>query len=281
MQVPTIDIAEVGAGGGSIASVDEAGGMQVGPRSAGAVPGPVCYDRGGAQPTVTDANLVLGYISPDALVGGDLPLDRAKAEVAIAALGSRLGLSPVDTAYGIHLIANSNMLRALNGVSSERGRNPSDYKLLAIGGNGAVHAATLAEDLRIPTIVVPPIAGVFSALGLLFADIEHQLIRAHYRLLAALDVTETTALLHGMIAEGVELLTEEGYPPEQQDFRIIAETKYVGQMSTLPLTVGSLPITDAIIANMAEAFASAHQQAYGYSSPHEKVQIVAVKVLVS
>lgn len=279
VQVPTIDIAEVGAGGGSIASVDEAGGMQVGPRSAGAVPGPVCYDRSGSQPTVTDANLVLGYLSPDALVGGDLPLNRAKAEAAIGTLGARLGLSLTDTAYGIHLIANSNMMRALNGVSSERGRDPSNYKLLAIGGNGAVHAATLAEDLRIATIVVPPIAGVFSALGMLFADVEHQLIRAHYRLLGALDLAETTLLLRSMVAEGAALLAEEGYPPERQEFRIIAETKYVGQMSTLPLEVPALPVTEEVVARMGEAFAGAHEQAYGYASPHEKVQIVAVKVL--
>lgn len=139
MQAPTIDIAEVGAGGGSIAAVDSANGLKVGPRSAGAVPGPICYDRGGELPTVTDANLVLGYLSPVALVGGDLSLNKANAEAAIADLGRRIGLDVVDTAYGIHLIANSNMMRALNGVSFERGRDPSQFTLFAIGGNGSVH----------------------------------------------------------------------------------------------------------------------------------------------
>jgi N-methylhydantoinase A len=279
VQVPTIDIAEVGAGGGSIAAADLAGGMQVGPRSAGAMPGPVCYDRGGTQPTVTDANLVLGYISPEALVGGDLRLDRAKAEAAIGALGKRLGLSLTDTAYGIHLIANSNMMRALNGVSSERGRDPSDYQLLAIGGNGPVHAATLAEDLRIGSIIVPPIAGVFSALGLLFADIEHQLIRGHYRLVEGMDRDELTALLRGMIKEGAGLLADEGYPPERQDFRIVAEVKYLGQMSTLPIAIAALPVTDAVVQALAADFARQHEQTYGYASPREKLQLVAVKVL--
>ena len=216
VQVPTIDIAEVGAGGGSIAVVDEAGGMRVGPRSAGSVPGPVCYDRGGLRPTVTDANLVLGYISPEALVGGDLRLNRARATDVIEAVGREVGLSLIDTAYGIHLIANSNMMRALSGVSSERGRDPSSYKLLAIGGNGPVHASSLAEDLRIGTIVVPPIAGVFSALGLLFADIEHQLIRGHYRLLESLDHDELTKLLSSLTAEGASLLQAEGYPAERR-----------------------------------------------------------------
>jgi N-methylhydantoinase A len=279
VQVPTIDIAEVGAGGGSIAAVDLAGGIQVGPRSAGAMPGPVCYDRGGTQPTVTDANLVLGYISPESLVGGDLKLNRAKAEATITALGRALGLWLVDTAYGIHLIANSNMMRALNGVSSERGRDPSDYQLLAIGGNGPVHAATLAEDLRIATIIVPPIAGVFSALGLLFADVEHQLIRGHYRLVESMDREELTAKLSELVAEGAALLAEEGYPPERQDFRMIAEVKYLGQMSTLPIAIGSLPVTDPVVQTLADDFARQHAQTYGYSSEREKLQIVAVKVL--
>ena len=181
VQVPTIDIAEVGAGGGSIAAVDEAGGLRVGPRSAGADPGPVCYDRGGQQPTVTDANLLLGYLNPRALCGGELPVNFWKAEQALRELGDKVGLSATDAAYGVHLIANSNMMRALHGVSTERGRDTAHYTLLAIGGNGGVHAVNLAEALRIRRIVVPPVAGLFSALGMLFADVEHHLVSAFYR----------------------------------------------------------------------------------------------------
>src|SRR6185295_3220113 len=181
VQVPTIDIAEVGAGGGSIAAIDAAGGVLVGPRSAGAEPGPVCFDRGGTQPSVTDANLVLGYLNPESLVGGVLKLNYAKAEAVIATLGSRLGLSTTEAAYGIHLIANANMMRALQSVTSERGRDPSQFSLLAIGGNGGVHAANLAENLNVTRIIVPPVAGLFSALGMLFADVEHQFITAFFR----------------------------------------------------------------------------------------------------
>ena len=176
VQVPTIDIAEVGAGGGSIAAIDAAGGILVGPRSAGAEPGPICYNRGGTQATVTDANLLLGYLNPDALVGGDLKLNFTKAEAAVAALADRLQLSTIETAYGIHLIANANMMRALQAVTSERGRDPAQFSLLAIGGNGGVHAANLAESLHVRRIIVPPVAGLFSALGMLFADVEHQFI---------------------------------------------------------------------------------------------------------
>lgn len=279
VQVPTIDIAEVGAGGGSIAAVDLAGGLQVGPRSAGAAPGPVCYGRGGTQPTVTDANLVLGYINPEALVGGELRVDRGAAHRAIEKLAADLKISPTDAAYGIHLIANSNMMRALNGVSSERGRDPSHYRLLAIGGNGAVHAVKLAEDLRIGTVVAPPVAGLFSALGLMFADVEHQIIRGYYRRVSDIDPAEINEFVRGMQAEARALLASEGFPPERQRLVAIGEVKYFGQMSTLPVEFGKPPLTAEALERYAETFAALHEQTYGYRSPKERLQIVAIKVL--
>jgi N-methylhydantoinase A len=279
VQVPTIDIAEVGAGGGSIAAVDLAGGIQVGPRSAGAVPGPICYDRGGEAPTVTDANLVLGYLSPKALVGGDLALNKEKAEAAITALGRSIGLSPVDTAYGIHLIANSNMMRALNGVSSERGRDPSQFRLFAIGGNGSVHGTKLAEDLRMKAVIVPPVAGVFSALGLLFADVEHQVIRAFYRSFLEVDLALLSGLLQSMAAEARQLLSTGGFAVEQHDIQAVAEVRYFGQMTTLPVTLSSLSVTPEVLQQCSKDFAAAHEATYGYSSPQERLQFVALKVL--
>jgi len=279
VQVPTIDIAEVGAGGGSIAAVDLAGGLQVGPRSAGAAPGPVCYGRGGTQPTVTDANLVLGYINPDALVGGDLQVDRDAAHAVIEGLAKDLGIDTIAAAYGIHLIANSNMMRALNGVSSERGRDPSHYRLLAIGGNGAVHASKLAEDLRIDTIVVPPVAGLFSALGLMFADVEHQIVRGYYRRVNEIEPAEINEFIRSMHAEARGLLASEGFPPERQRLVTIGEVKYFGQMSTLPIEFEALPVTAASLERLGETFAATHEQTYGYRSPAERLQIVAIKVL--
>lgn len=279
VQAPTIDIAEVGAGGGSIAAADLAGGIKVGPRSAGAVPGPICYDRGGEAPTVTDANLVLGYLSPKALVGGDLMLNKPKAEAAIAALGVSLGLSPVETAYGIHLIANSNMMRALNGVSSERGRDPSQFRLFAVGGNGSVHGTKLAEDLRMQTVIVPPVAGVFSALGLLFADVEHQVIRAYYRNMAEVDPTAMSGLLSTMAADARKLLAESGYTPDFQEIRAVAELRYFGQMTTLPVTLSALEVAPEALARAREDFAASHEATYGYSSASESLQFVALKVL--
>jgi N-methylhydantoinase A len=243
------------------------------------MPGPVCYRQGGTQPTVTDANLVLGYINPEALVGGELRIDRAGAESAIAELGAAIGLSPVDAAYGIHLVANSNMMRALNGVSSERGRDPSHYRLMAIGGNGAVHAGKLAEDLRIGTIVVPPVAGLFSALGLLFADVEHQVIRGFYRRFGEIDLGEFNGLVRAMQAEARALLASEGFPAARQRVRVIGEVKYFGQMTTLPIEFDETPITAATLDRVAEKFAALHEQTYGYRSPRERLQIIALKVL--
>ncbi len=279
VQAPTIDIAEVGAGGGSIAVVDDAGGLRVGPRSAGAVPGPVCYDRGGEQPTVTDANLFLGYISPTKLVGGELKLNKAKAEKVVSDLAARLGISPVDAAYGIHLIANSNMMRALNGVSSERGRDPSGYTLFAIGGNGSVHGTKLADDLRMNTVIVPPASGVFSALGLLFADVEHQVIRTYYRRVTEIDPAELSLMLEEMVAEARRLLADGGFPEGRQDIKLVAEVRYFGQQTTLPIALPGTRITQEELEKCSTDFAEAHRLNYGYDSPHEKVQIVSLKVL--
>src|SRR2546421_3290204 len=164
LKVPAIDLAEVGAGGGSILWIDAGGALQVGPHSAGAVPGPVCYDQGGEEPTVTDANVVLGYINPAQLVGGALKLNAAKARTVIADWIARsLGMSVEQAAYGAHLIAASNMIPALKAVSSERGRDPRDYALVAFGGNGPVFAAGMAEAMHIPQVLIPPPAGVFSS----------------------------------------------------------------------------------------------------------------------
>jgi N-methylhydantoinase A len=280
VQVPTIDIAEVGAGGGSIAAIDLAGGMHVGPRSAGAEPGPVCYDRGGTLPTVTDANLLLGYLNPDALVGGDLKLSYAKAEAAVGALGARLNLSVTDAAYGIHLIANANMMRALKAVTSEGGHDPSQFSLMAIGGNGAVHATNLAETLNVRRIVVPPVAGLFSALGMLFADVEHQLITAFYRRLDTVCAADINGASQALMAEAARLLASEGYADEAQRKIVLhADVKYVAQSGSLSIAFASFPVDAAMIDGIAESYGDLHEQTYGYRSDAEPLQFVSLKIV--
>ncbi|HYC47861.1 MAG TPA: hydantoinase/oxoprolinase family protein [Burkholderiales bacterium] len=279
VQVPTIDIAEVGAGGGSIATVDAAGGMQVGPRSAGAEPGPACYNRGGTAATVTDANVLLGYLNPDALCGGELPIVRAKAQETIAALGQRMNLDVIDTAYGIHLIANSNMMKALHGVSTERGRDASQFGLLAIGGNGGVHAANLAETLRITRIVVPPVAGLFSALGMLFADVEHHLVAAFYRRYDTVTAEDLTAAAGPLVDEARRLLQLEGFPAARQHITLYGEMKHVAQSAALTVAIEGWPVAAESLTRARAAFGAAHEASYGYRSDTEPLQFVALKVI--
>ena len=279
VQAPTIDIAEVGAGGGSIAWIDSGGGIQVGPHSAGADPGPVCYAQGGADATVTDANLLLGYLNPAALVGGDLALDRDGAEKAVAALGTALGQGLTDTAYGIHLIANARIMRALSAVSSERGLDPAHFPLFAFGGNGGVHVCNLAEALGAKKILVPPAAGLFSALGLLFADTEHQCIRAYYQPFDALDLEACNAAFAALAAEADDLVSNDGYAPDARRIACSAELKYVGQNAALPLPLPTLPLDSNALAALAESFAVAHEATFGYRSDAESVQFVSLKAV--
>ena len=279
VQAPTIDIAEVGAGGGSIAWIDAGGGIQVGPRSAGAEPGPVCYARGGTAPTVTDANLLLGYLNPTMLVGGDLILDRDGAERVVTEIGAVLGQSDTDTAYGIHLIANARMMRALSAVSSERGLDPARFAMLAFGGNGGVHACSLAEAIGMARVVVPPAAGLFSAMGLLFADHEHQCIRAFYHRLDELVLEELNAALEALRAEAVNLIIADGYGEGSHELEQSFELKYVGQNAALPVSIPRLPIATEDVNHLAEMFAVAHQDTFAYRSDGEPLQIVSLKVV--
>ena len=194
IRVPAIDVAEIGAGGGSIAWIDAGNALRIGPRSAGADPGPVCYDRGGIEPTITDANLILGYINSEGLIGGDLKLNKAKAEDAIQEkVAKPLGLESDEAAYGIHLVANSSMMRAVRSVSTERGRDVRGFSLIAFGGSGPIHACELARSLQMTSALVPPYAGLFSAFGLLAADIEHHSVQTYYKRTRDVDLDQLNA----------------------------------------------------------------------------------------
>jgi N-methylhydantoinase A len=203
IRVPAIDLAEVGAGGGSIVWIDAGGALQVGPRSAGAYPGPLCYDLGGTEPTISDANVILGYLNPNYLVGGAVKLNAARArDVFEDRIATSLGLPLEQAAYGAHLIAASNMIRAIKAVSSERGRDPREYVLFAFGGNGPLFAAGMARQLEIRKIVVPPAPGLFSSFGLLYSDVEHHYVRTYRRSTRQLDTAELNEIWRRMEAEG-------------------------------------------------------------------------------
>ncbi len=264
LRVPWLDIVEVGAGGGSIAWVDDGGALRVGPRSAGAEPGPVCYGRGGTQPTVTDANVVLGYMNPDAIAGATPSIDPEAARAAIrTAIAEPLGLDVQQAAYGIIQVANATMMRALRAVSTERGRDPRDFVLIPFGGAGPIHAATLAENLAIATVHVPLYPGLFSALGLLLADYRHDYIRSLATTLAACEAATVTEGFARLETEAYTELEGEGVERSAVRFERRVDLKYGYQVSELSLPYEPGPGAD-LLAHLQEIFTEAHGREFGY-----------------
>jgi N-methylhydantoinase A len=281
LRVPAIDLAEVGAGGGSLVWIDPGGGLQVGPQSAGASPGPLCYDLGGTEPTVTDANVILGFLNPRELAGGAVKLDAARAhEVFEAKIARRLGLPLADAAYGAHVIAASNMMRAIRAVSSERGRDPREYALFAFGGNGPLFAAGMARQLEIRRIVVPPAPGLFSSFGLLFADVEHHYVRTWRRLVTRIAPTELGEVLARMEAEARTQLRADGFRDGAIRVRRSADCRYEGQSFELTVPVAEGAVDARLVTGIAEAFGREHERTYGHrAGEHEPVEIVSLRVV--
>ena len=276
VRAPAIDIAEVGAGGGSMARLDAGGALRVGPDSAGAAPGPACYGRGGTIPTVTDANLILGFINPVALAGGGLPLRRDLGEEALQReVAGPLNLALADAAWGVHRVANATMARALRAVSTERGRDPRDLAMLAFGGNGPVHAATLARLLDIRRIMVPPVPGLFSALGMLFPEIEHHYVRTCKQRVDRLDLVPLHALFRALEAEGAAALVAEGFAAADHRFERLVDLRYAGANSELTLPFPAQHASTVL----REQFSVAHEQQYGYRSDTETIETMNVRVI--
>ena len=280
MRIPSIDLAEVGAGGGSIAWTDAAGALKVGPQSTGANPGPACYATGGADPTITDANVHLGLTNPESLAGGTLPIRRDLAERAIVdKVASRLGLDLTETAWGIREIANSSLIRAIRAVSIERGRDPRQFALFSFGGMGPVQALDVADELGFSKVIVPPLPGLFSSLGLLFAQVEHHLIRTHYALIKGLDYDRVNAVVRQVLAEANATLDREGFDSAHRAIGLSADTRYEGQDYALTIPFGGSDFNPAMVGKLVEGFHREHERTYGYCSTEEEVQIVALRCL--
>jgi N-methylhydantoinase A len=283
LKVPAIDIAEVGAGGGSHVWIDAGGALQVGPESAGATPGPVCYGQGGETPTVTDANVLLGYINPQHLVGGALKLDAGGARrIFEERIAQPLGMAPEKAAYGAHLIAASNMIRAIKAVSTERGRDPREFALFAFGGNGPLFACGMAAALGMKTVVVPPSAGLFSSFGLLYAGIEHHYSRTFRRLLRETDLAEIDRAWNALDAQAIEQLAAEGFDRARMSLRRSAALHYKGQSYELVVPVPEGRIDDRMARHLEEAFGQEHERTYGHrAGPDEPVELVSIQVVGS
>jgi N-methylhydantoinase A len=278
LKVPAIDLAEVGAGGGSLVWIDPAGALQIGPESAGASPGPVCYDKGGATPTITDANLLLGYLNPAHLVGGAVKLNPAKAErVFTEKIATPLRMPLEQAAHGAHLIAASNMIRAIKAVSTERGRDPREFALFAFGGNGPVFAAGMAAALGMKRIVVPPSAGLFSSFGLLYAGVEHHYTRTLRRLLRKSDPREIERAWEDLAGQAIGQLKVEGFTGSKVRLTRAAALHYHGQ--TYELTV-AVPDGAIDFGYLEQAFGAEHEKTYGHrAGADEPVELVTIQVV--
>ncbi len=275
LRIPTIDIAEVGAGGGSIAWLDPAGGLQVGPRSAGADPGPACYGRGGVEPTVTDANVVLGFMPSGRVADGQITIDRGLAEAAVARVAEPLRLSIAAAADGIHRIANARMTRALRSVSSEKGRDPRDFAIIAYGGSGPVHAGGLADDLGVTTIVVPAVAGLFSAVGLLFARPEFHEVRACHLDVDAVD----PAVVSDLLDEMESVLQGAFAGRETPQLVRSADLRYGGQSWEIEVELPAGTVDGDLLSTLRSRFEDEHELLYGVRGmPGSPVQVRAVRL---
>jgi len=273
LKVPAIDIAEVGAGGGSIAGIDKGGLLVVGPQSAGAAPGPACYGQGNDRPTVTDANVVLGFINGHSLAGGKLAIDSALSEKAIRShVGEPLGLPLADAAHGIRAVANAAMARAIRAVTVERGRDPRDLTLMAFGGNGGVHAPDLARQLGIPRVVVPPMSGIFSALGMLASDIEHTALRTVGRRLDQMAVADLKAIKADLKSEVAARLADDGYVAARTACLWEADLRHEGQATEL-----TVPFEGEDFHEIRERFVAEYFKTYGYRD-QTPIELMKVRV---
>lgn len=265
IKTPVIDIVEIGNGGGSIAWVDAGGAMHVGPRSAGSMPGPVAYGRGGTEPTTTDANLITGRINPQRFAGGAIEPDIAAVDEAFAALGSKVGTDGIAAARGVIRIANANMVNALKLVSVNRGHDPRDFALVAFGGGGAMHAAQLAAELSIPRVVIPVHAAVFSALGMLMTDLRRDYIRTRILRLDAQMADTLESLFAELEGNASADFGNDGFDPARLRTTRHVDARYLGQEHTVKVAVPDGPMDGGRIAALIAAFHAAHRQAFSFA----------------
>ena len=278
-RIPMIDIVTVGAGGGSLACVDEGGVLKVGPRSAGAKPGPACYCRGGEEPTVTDANLILGKLNPKRILGGRMSIDEKRSILAIKkAICQKTDLSIEDAAAGIVTVVNSNMVLAIRMVSVERGYDPRQFTLVAFGGAGPLHACEVAEEIGIRQVLFPPSPGTLCSLGLLMADTQFDLSRSRLTIVNEQNLSIINNLLADLALEGQQLLNTQKIPELRRRFQFGFDCRYEHQNYELTIKIDKGKLNESDLDDLKKAFGNAHEHAYGYQDKERPVQIVNYRV---
>lgn len=279
LRVPMVDMETIGAGGGSLAWIDAGGALRVGPQSAGAQPGPVCYGRGGTQPAVTDAQLALGRLNPETALG-DIPrLDIEASKAAIEThIAKPLGMSLEEAASGILAVADAHMERAIRLISIERGHDPRQFALLGFGGAGPLHSEALAKRLNIPTVIIPNSAGVLSAFGLLTADLVHTLVQTVLQKQDTVDWHQVNDIYQNFKAEAQQRLVSDGIEPENMMFQPSMDVRYQGQSFEINAEVPDQPLNEKDFAGVAENFHEAHQMLYGYADEGEPLEVVNLRL---
>jgi N-methylhydantoinase A len=279
IKIPMIDIHTIGAGGGSIAWIDPGGSLHVGPQSAGANPGPVCYRLGGEEPTVTDANLVLGRLDPGYYLGGEMSLDAEAAKQAILNKIARpLKLSLEEAAEGIIKVINASMVRGIRKVSVEKGFDAREFSMICFGGGGPLHSLELAEELRIPTVVVPMSPGVNSALGLLIADFRYDYSQTFLRKTQEIDLDSLNQSFKDLEIIAVQQMLDEKIPREEMRILRSVEMRYSGQGYELEVSVSNGTLTEKDLKRINDSFHQLHRQLYGYASPQEVTEFVYLRI---
>lgn len=281
VRVASIDIAEIGAGGGSVLSIDAGGGIAIGPESAGAKPGPACYGLGGVLPTVADADLILGYINPRYLCGDTYPLDIEAARKAIGqTIAPKLGINEVEAAFGVYQLANARMMRAIRAVSSERGRDPRQFSLHAFGGAGPIHAAGVADGLGMQRIIVPPAPGVFSAFGLLTGDVERHFTRSFNRSWDTMALGDMSTLIRLMEKEARSSMSIWAGRASDKDLVIsrFLDLQYAGQGSSLSIEITNRPISKGLTDDIAMSFEQLHERTFGHHLPNHPIRATALRL---
>lgn len=279
--LPMMDVNTIGAGGGSIAWIDQSGLLRMGPKSAGARPGPVCYGLGGAEPTCTDANLVLGYLSAEHFAGGRMALDRAGAEKAIQEkVAGPLEMSLAEAAYGMCHIMNVNMASAIREISVQRGYDPREFLLVCAGGAGPIHAAMIAAELEIPKILIPKESSIFCAAGMLLSDLKHDFVRTYHTLFSReqIDTSRFLSLLDDMQTEADRILSLEGISAERRLHRYSLDLRYVRQYHEVSVPLAEEDLRAFHEESMREAFHSQHDRLYGYSLREERTEVELVNL---
>lgn len=278
VKLPFIDVSEIGAGGGSLVGFDGGGLLTVGPESAGAMPGPVCYGKGNDTPTLTDAFITLGYLNQEAIAGGEVRLDPGKARAALSEkVAGPMNLDVAQASLGIQEIATATMARAVKAVSTYRGRDPRDFALVAFGGNGPMIATEIARTMGIRTVIVPPSPGVFSAVGLLFSAIEHEFAATDFRLLGSEDGPSFPKGFEVLEQRAADSLHAEGYARDQLTSEWFADLRYEGQAYelTVPVAIG-----DGALESALAAFHDEHRRTYGHATPGNPIELVSRRVKV-